>query len=70
MAKFLKLTELRNWGEPRKLQPVGDIYVNLDQVESMKGYKDGSTSLRMASGHGNIILVKETPAEIIRLAGK
>ena len=67
MAKFVKLTEMRNWGEPRRLEAVGPIYVNLDQVESIKEYKD-CTVLRMASGHGNMIEVKETPEEIFNLA--
>jgi len=67
MTKFVKLTEMRNWGEPRSLQAVGPIYVNLVQVESIKGYKD-CTVLRMVSGHGNMIEVKETPEEIFRLA--
>ena len=67
MKQFVKLTELRNWGEPRSLQEVGPVYVNLSLVESMKGFKD-QTTLRMASGHGNMVMVRETPEEILRLA--
>ena len=64
MAKFVKLTEIRNYGEPRKLQPVGEIYVNLDHIESMRRTND-HTTIHLASGCGNIIMVVETPKEIM-----
>ncbi len=66
MTDLIVLTEVAYRGEPRRLQNIGDIYINPAHIESMKrsGVNDDLwTTIRLA-GSDRTVMVTESPEDI------